>query len=161
MNDFIHHIMEKHNFVVKVSLREENVLNVDFAGKLPITYRIFQISTDPPLLSNITCEYRGHMECLPINSYLIRLYVLCDIHRTCRKLRLPYNIIRYYKGDELVTNLVDLLPISMTEEDTKTEHLFNNIITDIYANKKFNKFDVKLEEFGLLHSFNLLKGLLV
>lgn len=148
-------VIEKHNYIVKVEFldsdREEAVkLKVNYAD---LKEEIYTCEKDSILMT-----IDGEEIFLPVS--VMRLYVLANIYLQCRKLNLPYSIVRFYKGGEK-TNLISLLPLTFNELDVANElDLHDIMIKVLEKNKLLHSFDDELAGLGLLQKFNLLKGLL-
>jgi hypothetical protein len=163
MHPFTEQLLREHNFIVRVTLVDQNTLLVDYAGKSQTSYVICQSKDDEVLLVGIGC-YDGDVdEIVYTSSYLTRLYILCDIYSRCRELKLPYNIVKFFDKEVEVTNtLMSLLPLRMTDEDIDKEAALNGIIDKIYHNKRLlHAFDADSRKVGILRGLNILKGLLV
>lgn len=162
MHPFTEYLLREHNYIVNVTLVEQNVLVVNYAGKLKTSYAIYQ--EHDSLLVGLGCFDHKIEEHVYLNPYTARLYILCDIYSRCRELKLPYNIVKFFDKYEPETEstIMNLLPMRMTEDDIVKEKLLNDIVLDIFKDhKKINSFDLEAREGGIAKSLNVLKGLLV
>ena len=144
-------ILEKTNFIVKAVL-EENFLKVNYADRKDETYEVDLES------SIITVEN----ESIFLPAFAVRLYLLLNIYLNCRLLDLPYHIVRFYEGETKKDGLVDLINPELSEEESKLEVVLHDAAIKILegvANP--HDLDDDLSSFGVLHTFNLMKGLLI
>ena len=173
MNEFVEQLIEKHKFVVRVVLTEENVLEVDYAGKQQTQYMLIQDESDEMIgescifhvVSLLITTDDDYQELVYLPLYLVRLYLLCHIYAECRMLNLPYNIIQYYRETEdgdVKELLKDLLPFEFSESEKEKEQKLNGAICEVWKDfSKVNGFDIQMKADGLFASFNMLKGLIV
>lgn len=151
--DLLEELIEKHNYIVKVTLEDENFLTVNYAGKKTETYEIFEIEQ--------AWWLRINEEVVVSKTFVIRLYILLNIYFNCRKLKLPYLIVRYYNEDK-VENLVNLVSLDLDEQETEREILLHDVAFSVLEEpERIHEFDDELEKLGMLQSFNVLKGLLI
>jgi hypothetical protein len=159
--NFLEELITRNGFIVKVNLVEEEEpecdfkLEVDYAGKKNEVYELFLSPEFPETLLTINGEP------LTLRNCMTRLYILCNIYLQCRKLKLPYTIIRFYKSGKQ-SELIDLLSIEMNEVDQQAEmDLHEAMISILENNSAIHSFDETFGKLGLEQQFNLLKGLLV
>lgn len=144
-------LIEKHNYVVRVTLDQENFLRADFVGKKENTYWC-----QPLYLLEINDE------AIFLQTYMIRMYILLHIYKECRKLQLPYDIVRYYKDGKKVEGLTNLINIALTQEELDREIVLHDIAFSILEDpESLNELEESLEDSGILQNFNLIKGLLI
>ena len=162
MDEFTKKIIEAHNYIVRVKLVEPNIIEVDYVDKLQTRYDFYNYE-------NICGVIFNKVEYLSLSPHVIRLYILCDIYRTCGQLKLPPTIVQYYGKEYPIIGILELIDIKLSEEEIVKEKKLNDWMMAIYdeldKTKKIrasiNKFDREAEAVGLLHSLNLLKGLLI
>ena len=146
MDDFVEELLKRHNYIINLS-SENNTITVDYSGKLKTQY----IWCDGGLVKN-------QKDSIPLNNRLVRLYLLFDIYRECKKLGLPKDIIRTPENKPLT----ELIPLTLDEEDGKNETKLHEMTFELLKdNKNFNRFDDDAEELGILPDLNILKGLIV
>lgn len=156
----------KHNFIVQVSPSDEDetMLIVTFAGRKNVYYRLV-IDEEGEIYGIAYARISENdseaiEEYIPMMKSTIRLFILLDIYRQCRELGLSLEIVRFIKGEN-ITDLVNILPISMDEYEQKDEKILNEAIELIMGgNVVISQLNEKLEQCGLLMNFHLLKGLL-
>ncbi len=158
---FIDDLLQRNGYIVRVSgLPSELLISIDFAGQLTTSYEIFQDGDiDGFHYENNTLNTEQYVS-LP--RWILRLYILCDIYLQCKLSNLPDTIVRFFTAEGEKTDLLSLLPLELTLEETKREKMLNDIILKIFRDRSLvHSFDQKLEELSLSKTFNLLKGLLV
>lgn len=155
--NFLEELLERNNFVVKVYEENTNELKVDYASMKEEKYEIFPLE---PATGEIVVFINNEKITLP--NYIVRLYVLCHIFFQCRKLKLSYNIVKFFNKDNEKTTLIKLFPFEFSEEEAAMEIQLNEITLEILKdNTKVHIFDDLLVKTGMLQTFNLLKGLLI
>lgn len=169
-------IIEKHNFIVHVNTDSDDPLcvMVDFAGRKQAYYRIvadeegdiygvaYWSSIMAPTINPETNEEVGVEEFIPMNRMIIRLYILCDIYRQCREMELSHEIVRFYsvEGDKI--EFMDLLDTQLDDAEVEIEQMLEMFLHKVLnKNISIKELNVSLENSGLLHDFNLLRGTLV
>lgn len=168
MNKFLDELIERHKYVVRVTKDiNEGVLDVNYAEKLETSYTFSQLGGPISYfwylnVSEVNAESSWLEECVFLPTYLVRLYVLCDIYRTCNRLDISTDTIRFYATDGGYTDLLQLLPVDLDKDGADREKLLNAYMVQVmFDRERLHEFDAELEKVGLLHSFNILKGLLI
>lgn len=156
---FLEDLLNRNDFLVKVVLLDENILAVDYAGKKQVIYSL-QFNDDDIIYINY--KYNDITEIFILHWSIVRLFILMDIHKECRRLGLPDNILRFYSKEEKKSTLMDILPLELSQQELINEKLLNNAMERAYNKPDMiNRMDDKLEKMGLLKQFTLLKGLLI
>lgn len=167
---FLEELINKHNFIVKVTLDPEDDLcvMVEFAGRKQAYYRaitdedgeIYGVGYWSSLMTD--SEGESFEEFLPLRASVIRTYIVCDIFRQCRALDLAYDIIRFYSSDGNRVEFTELLTLQMDDNDTKAEKLVEHCMTAILNGEAdVVKLSEALEKEGILQSFNVIRGTLL
>jgi hypothetical protein len=156
MNDFqekFNEIVNRHGYIVRVNLVESR-LTVDYAGQKTTSYLVWSDDHGWYL------EYNGK-EIISLKVYIVRLYILLDIYRQCRRLGISYDVVRFYDYLGGISDLLTILPLQLTEEEKSKELLLNNVVMSVIQGKPANSFEDSLEVQFLLHEYLQLKGLLL
>jgi len=151
-------IITRNEYLVRVDDRGSELLEVDYAGKLRTSYQYYEDDSFGIHYQNISIRKEEWIE-MPYRIF--RLYVLLDIYRQCRKLSLPYSIVWFFDSTGERSDLLTLWSLNLDENETATEKKFNHYIQQFIGGELLDKFDDELEKDGLIHEFNILKGLLV
>lgn len=172
-DDLLENLITKHNFMVKVSLCDDDPLcvDVDFAGQKKCYYRIITdedgniyglaYSSSLMLSGRDEGDLVGE-EFIPLNPSVIRTYIICDIFRQCRKLDLPYDIVCYFTSLGERVEFTKLLELKLDESDRESEQVLEGCMS-LLLNGEVNivKMSSELEKIGLLHSLNILQSTLI
>lgn len=153
-------ILGKHEYLVKVSLNEENDIEVIFPDNHRIIYHVVQ--DEEGEIYGICINYIGEDgEFVHVMPEMVRLFILCDIYRRCRGQGMSYNTVRFLDAEGGKVELTDLLPMNLSEDQKQLEIKFNDMAVKILNGKPANAFDKELSKLGLLYNFSLLKWLLI
>jgi len=174
LDEFQEKTLSENNCLVTVQWQSNDdnkkFINVNFAGLMNVVY----FPTDKEeygvlLISNRSIENHSELVGLPI--YLIRLYILLDVFRICRKLNLSYNLIRFLNEKGERDNYINIFPRKYDNPENEKREFSIDVCTNKFLNstemeledrlKILKGDDDNLEKFGLLHSFSILKGLLL
>lgn len=159
-------IMEKHNFIVRGTLAEDDeyTVNVDFAGRKQATYRVV-VDEEGEIYGvtyNSSIMLPEQEEFIPLDRTLVRLYILCEIYRQCRHLELPMEIVRFYSPEGDKVEFMELLDVPLTDEEIEIEKVLDQCLSGILnEDVDIEEMYDALEKDCLLNNFNILKSTLV
>lgn len=175
-DNLLEELIEKHNFIVRVSLDPDDDLTVmvDFAGRKQAYYRVimdeegevygigYWSSVMIPVEDEETGEKYATEEMVFVPKTAVRLYILGDIYRQCRELDLSTEIVRFYNKEDEPVNFSELLTLPLNEQDIEVEQVLESCL-DAILNKSIptSTLTEALEKDGLLHQFNFLKATLI
>lgn len=165
-DELLEELINKHNYVVKVSLSENDLYEVlvDFAGLKTASYRVvvdeegevYGMVYRSSLMSDEIEEY------LPLSRSIVRLYILCDIFRQCRQLELSHEIVRFYSSSGEKVEFTDLLKINLDEQELSIELTLEEVMSAVLnGNVAVVDLNNDLEANGILQTFNIFKGLIL
>ncbi len=150
-------VLSRNDYLVSVDYVDEDTLRVSYAEKLVTEYT--KIVEDFCGLSYRNSSAQTE-EVIYLSYHLLRLYVLLDIYRQCRRLSLPYSAVWFFR-DNVRSDLLELWPLNLGEVEVTLEKRYNHYVGELLGGESLGKFDTELEQDGYLHEFTLLKGLLV
>ncbi len=162
--NFLEDLLRRNDFLVKVVLLDTGMLAVDYTANKQVIYSVLaeEKSSNSEIIYNIKYEYNGVAEEFVLSGPVVRLFILMDIYKECRRLGLPNSIVRIYNKEGAISTLMDILPLELSPGETKQEKILNSAMERVYNKPEMiNQLDDKLEKAGLLKSFTLLKGLFV
>lgn len=151
-------VITRNEFIVRVDGKDTDELRVDYAGKLKTDYSYYSEDTYGIRYQNSSAQTQ---EFIDLPYYLLRLYVLLDIYRQCRRLSLPYSAVWFFRENGERSDLKDLWQLNLSDNERENEKRFNGYVRELFEGEPLNKFDNDLETDSLLHQFTILKGLLL
>ncbi len=157
-DQFLHDVLTRNDFIVRCTGIAEGSIEVSYAGKFNTLYELYSEDTYGIHYVDVTNKVE---EWIDLPFYLLRLYVLADIYRETRLQKLPYGSVWFFDSEGTRKDLNELLPLHLEEEELATELQFHGYMQKIYSGVPLGEFDEQLSKDGLLHTFCILKGLLV
>ena len=146
IDDFTNRFMETHNYIVRASLTGVNELRVEYAD---MATEVYTWGDSYLLLED---------ELIPMDNYMVRVFIFYSICKKCRELKLPYSIMKY----EGASSFFELIPLALDKEELIKELFLNNSVNEFLTSKKnLKKFDKHARATNLYHHLNILKGLIL
>lgn len=147
----------KHGYIVKCFVYD-NTVSCKYTDKIDNTY----VAEMEGGYLRVYHKNDEDYEDVALSPHLVRWYIILDIMRECKKHNLSYNILKCFDKDGNENEFVDLLKLPLSNDDLQKEKALSTYIINTLADKEtINDHDDSLQELGLLHSFNILKGLLI
>jgi hypothetical protein len=146
----------RHNYILKVVVREDNV-SCSFEDK---RWEYQFKSNHLNDLFYLKTKYESGEEELFVSSSILRWYIFLDILKFCRTHKLSYHIIKYFDEKDEEGDFETLLNINQSETSKEKEEFLSKYLL-LGMNQGDFSHEKEISEKGLLHSWNILKGLLL
>lgn len=146
----------RHNYILKVVVKEGDV-SCSFENK----HWEYQFkSNNLNDLFYLKTKYESGEEELFVSSSILRWYIFLDILKFCRTRKLSYHIIKYFDEKDKEGDFETLLNINQSETSKEKEEFLSKYLL-LGMNQGDFSHEKEISEKGLLHSWNILKGLLL
>lgn len=150
----------RHNYILKVIVKEGGVSCYFENKSWEYQFKPNNLAGRANDLFYLKAKYESGEEELLVSSSILRWYIFLDILKFCRTHKLSYHIIKYFNENDEEGNFETLLNINQSEVSKEKEEFLSKYLL-LGMNQGDFSHEKEISEKGLLHSWNILKGLLL